>query len=170
VGARLRFREGDIRALRLDRRFQAVVALFHVVSYVTANADLQRLLRGVREHLVDGGLFVFDCWYGPCVLSERPAVRVLRMEDEALRVVRVAEPVLHPNANVVDVNYHILMRAQATGAVEEVRECHPMRYFFRPELDLLLEQAALKVVAAEQWMTGREPGCDTWGVCLVARA
>ena len=77
---------------------------------------------------------------------------------------------MHPQENVVDVQYEIVIREKATGKQESVRENHRMRYLFKPELDLLLEGAALTPVAAEEWMTGKQPGFDTWGVCFVARA
>jgi hypothetical protein len=43
-----------------------------------------------------------------------------------------------------------------------------MRYLFRPEIELLLGEAGMSIRAAAEWMTGREPGYDTWGVCFVA--
>jgi len=43
-----------------------------------------------------------------------------------------------------------------------------MRYLFRPEVELFLQNAGMTLVAAEEWMTGRQPGYDTWGVCFVA--
>lgn len=165
----LSFRQGDIRTVRLGASFDVVLSLFHVMSYQTSNADLRAAFATARVHLKPGGLFIFDCWYGPAVLSDRPSVRVKRLEDEEIRVTRIAEPVLHPNQNVVDVNYHVLVQDKASGALEEMRETHRMRYLFPPELDLLLQEAGLSLVESFEWMTGREPGFDTWGVCFVVR-
>jgi SAM-dependent methyltransferase len=166
----LSFRQGDIRTFELSERFDAVLSLFHVVSYLTTNADLRALFGAVKRHLAPGGVFVFDFWYGPAVLTDRPSVRVRRLEDDVIDVTRLAEPVMHPQENVVDVNYEILIREKATGRQESVRENHRMRYLFQPELDLLLSDAGLAPVAAEEWMTAKQPGFDTWGVCCVARA
>src|SRR5262249_40567820 len=65
---RVAFETGDVRTLRLGRRFDAVVALFHVASYQTTNEDLAAMLATVREHLAPAGVFVCDFWYGPGVL------------------------------------------------------------------------------------------------------
>jgi SAM-dependent methyltransferase len=35
------FHQGDIRSIRLERSFDAVVSLFHVISYQTTNDDLR---------------------------------------------------------------------------------------------------------------------------------
>jgi SAM-dependent methyltransferase len=166
---RLSFSRGDIRHIQLQRKFDVVVSLFHVMSYQTSNEDLSAAFAAAGAHLRDTGIFIFDCWYGPAVLTDRPVVRVKRLEDEAIFVTRIAEPVMHPNENLVDVNYHVFVRDKSSGAVEELRETHKMRYLFRQEIDLFLRQTGMEVIEAAEWMTGKTPGFDTWGVCFVAR-
>ena len=67
---------GDIRSVRVGRTFDAVLALFHVVSYQTTNDDVRAVFASAADHLPKGGLFLFDVWHGPAVLTQRPAVRV----------------------------------------------------------------------------------------------
>jgi SAM-dependent methyltransferase len=165
----LTFLQGDIRDLRLGERFNCVLSLFHVISYMTSNADLQRAFQTVRHHLAPGGICVFDCWYGPAVLNLRPSVRVKELENEEFSIHRVAEPVMHPNENAVDVNFTLRIKNRATDTLEIVRETHRLRYLFRPEIDLLAEQADLQILEAREWMTGGEPGLDTWCVYFVAQ-
>jgi len=167
---KLSFARGDVRDLRLGRKFDGVISLFHVVSYQTGNTDLRAVFATAREHLRDDGVFVFDCWYGPAVLAERPSVRVKRMEDEAIRVTRIAEPKMHPNECIVDVGYQVFVEDRATKAVEQLTELHRMRYLFRPEIEALCEGAGLQVVAACEWLTGKPLGEGTWSACFVARA
>ena len=76
----------DIRAFKLGKTFDATLALFHVMSYQTSTEDFIAVLQCVREHLNEGGVFIFDTWYGPAVLTERPEYRVKRLEDEHCRV------------------------------------------------------------------------------------
>jgi SAM-dependent methyltransferase len=165
----LSFQQGDIRSIRLDRTFDVVVSLFHVISYQTGNDDLRRAFLTAREHLEPGGAFIFDCWYGPAVLTDRPVARVKRLEDGEIAVTRIVEPLMHPNDNRVDLHYEVLVRDKASGEVEEVREVHRMRYLFRPEIELLLEETDMTLVQASEWMTGRPLGFDTWGGCFVAK-
>lgn len=166
---KLTFLQGDIRDLRLGERFDCVLSLFHVMSYMTTNADLQRAFQTVRHHLATGGVCFFDCWYGPAVLHLQPSVRVKELENEDFSILRIAEPTMRPNENAVDVNYTLWIKNRTGGAVETVRETHRMRYLFRPEIDSLAEQAGLHILEAREWMTGREPGLDTWGVYFVAQ-
>ncbi|MDP3028837.1 MAG: SAM-dependent methyltransferase, partial [Deltaproteobacteria bacterium] len=118
-----------------------VISLFHVISYQTTNEDVTAAFETARQHMNPGGVFIFDVWYGPAVLTERPAIRIKRMADDEIEVTRLAEAVLHPNENRVDVHYHVFVRNRDTQAVAELKETHAMRYFFKPEIELLAAQA-----------------------------
>jgi SAM-dependent methyltransferase len=165
----LSFTHGDVRSVRLGKTFDVVISLFHVMSYQISDTDLSAAFATARAHLKPGGLFIFDCWYGPAVLTDRPVLRVKRLQDESTAITRIAEPVLYPNDNLVDVNYQVFVTDRATGVTEELQEIHQMRYLFRPELARFLALNNLCLVESAGWMTGREPGFDTWGVCFVAR-
>jgi SAM-dependent methyltransferase len=163
------FHQGDIRTVRLESTFDVVISLFHVMSYQTTNDDLAAAFATARAHLKPGGIFIFDCWYGPAVLSDRPVVRVKRLENTEIALTRIVEPVMLPNENLVELNYHVMARKKKSGVVEEVQETHRMRYLFRPEIELLLQKSGMSIVESSEWMTGQEPGFDTWGICFVVQ-
>ncbi len=165
----LNFVHGDIRSVRLGSSFDVVISLFHVMSYQTGNQDLADVFATVRAHLKLGGIFIFDCWYGPGVLTDRPVVRVKRLEDGACLLTRIVEPTMYPNDNLVELNYQILAQDKESGTFEEVRETHRMRYLFYPEVESFVNEAGMSIEAAAEWMTGRAPAFDTWGVCFVVR-
>lgn len=170
MAGRLDFSEGDVRRVRLHRRFDAVISLFHVMSYQTTNEDLSAAVTTAAVHLSPGGMFFFDFWYGPAVLTDPPATRVKRLENETLQVTRIAEPTMRPESNGVVVNYDIFLKEQATGAISEVKEQHPMRYLFLPEIAVLLQQHGMTVQRSSAWMNAARPlGPDTWYGCVMAR-
>jgi len=164
------FHHGDAQTFRAGRTFDAVISLFHVVSYQVEQRDLEAMLATARAHLRDGGTFLFDVWYGPAVLTERPERRVRHFENEAVEVTRTAEPRMHPDENAVDVTFDINVRDKASGITHDIRETHRMRYFFIPELAALLRAAGFALTHHEEWMSGRPAGFDTWSVCLTAVA
>jgi SAM-dependent methyltransferase len=166
----LQFAIGDARTFRAERTFDAVISLFHVVSYQAAQEDVESMFATARAHLDAGGIFVFDVWYGPAVLTDRPAHRERRFEDERIEVVRTAEPEIDANENLVDVRYDIRVREKSSGREEIIRETHRMRYFFAPELRVLLHAAGFELTHHEEWMSGRPAGFDTWSVCFIATA
>lgn len=168
--ARLRFEAGDARSFRAGRRYDAVLSLFHVMSYQTTNADLLAALRTAREHLAPGGVFVFDFWYGPAVLSDRPREVVRRVADDRIEVERRSTPAMDVNANRVDVRFDVEIRARDGGARHALTELHPMRYLFLPELDALFAQTGFERASAQAWMQDAPPGDTTWYASVVARA
>lgn len=161
--------QGDIRSIDLSRKFDALVSLFHVVSYQVKNEDIRAVFSAAARHLCSGALFIFDVWYTPAVLAQRPSIRIKRMSDEAVEVTRIAEPVIFPNDNRVDVQYSIFVRDKASAVTEQFSEIHPMRHFSLPEIDLLAEGAGFERIGAEEFLTSKFPGEETWGVCLILR-
>ena len=160
--------QGDIREARLNSRFDAVVSLFHVMSYQTENSDMRNVFDRAGEHLNPGGIFLFDIWYTPAVLSMRPETRVKRVAvDDAIEVTRIAEPDILVNENRVDVHYTVFINNTKTKQCHTVKETHPMRYFSLPEIDLFAECSGFERICAEEFLTGEELGEKTWGACIV---
>jgi len=166
---RIEFSLGDARSFRLGRRFDVVISLFHVMSYQTSNADLSAAFATARQHLEPGGILLFDCWYGPAVLTRRPSVTVRQLSDDAIDVTRVAQPQMHAEQNVVDVDYTVTIADRLTGVCETLHETHRMRYLFTPEIAMMLTAAGMALVDARDWMTDRAPGFNSWSACFVAR-
>jgi SAM-dependent methyltransferase len=163
------FEEGNILSLRLNREFDVVVSLFHVMNYLTKTSEMKTGFANAWHHVKPGGLFIFDSWYGPAVLSDLPKVGVRRFEDDRIKVTRLAEPTLYPNRNVVDVNYEIIIQEKGGANVAFINETHPVRYFFNLEIEELFSALAADILATEEWLTGRTIGLDTFSVCFVAR-
>ena len=161
--------QGDICTIQLGRTFDAVLSLFHVISYQISNQNVRSVFARAAEHIKPGGLFVFDVWHTPAVYIQRPCVRFKRLLDEDISILRVAEPVIYYDQNRVDVNYTIIATDLSTGISHSFEENHSMRHFSIPELDLFAEGAGFELLTAEEWLTGALPSEASWGVCLVLR-
>lgn len=170
AGRRLLFEQADLRNYRVGRSFDAVISLFHVMSYQTTNFDLLAAMTTARAHLRTGGPFVFDAWYGPAVLSDRPREAVKEASDEQVGVVRRTTPTVHVNANVVDVRFDIDIEDRTSGVRRHVTEDHRMRYLFLPEVEFLLQQSGFALAAAQRWLSDGAPDDRSWYACFVARA
>jgi SAM-dependent methyltransferase len=167
IATNLQFTNGDIQHIRLNQKFDAIISLFHVMSYQVTNENLLATFATVKEHLNPGSIFVFDVWYGPAVLNEQPMVRVKRVENEHIKITRVAEPALYPNENTVDVNYDFFIEDKQKNIFKQLNETHHMRYVFKSEVEFLAQKFDLKVVDCKEWMSDRVPGFNTWSVYFV---
>ena len=166
---KLSFSLGDVRTLRLNRKFDVVSSLFHVVSYQTTNEDLQKTFSTANLHLKKDGIFIFDCWYGPAVLTDLPKVRIKRLENDFFKIVRISEPNINFNENSVEVKFNIFIQDKVNNKTKEVNETHKMRYLFKPEIEKLLNENGFSLIDKQEWLSGKQIGPDTFGACFVGR-
>lgn len=165
----LSFSHSDVKILQLGERFDVITALFHVMSYQTLAADLNAVFESVHRHLNEGGLFIFDFWYGPAVLTDLPVVRVKRLESDSVKVTRLAEPEFFPAQNVVNVNYDIFIEDKSQQKIVTMKESHPMRYFFDPELDMICDAHGFETLDRYSWLTESAPDFSSWNALRVVR-
>jgi len=157
-----KFIKGDIRSIKLAKKYDVITSLFHVVSYLTSNNDLGKFFETAKSNLKPNGLLFFDFWYGPAVLTIKPEIKVKRLENSKIKVTRIAEPVLRENENIVNVNYDVFIQDKKNGNIEELKETHSMRYLFLPELKILAEKFKLNYVSSFSWLTSKPSNIDTW--------
>jgi SAM-dependent methyltransferase len=104
--ARVRLVRGDLRTLRLGRRFPLVIAPFNTLAHFYGLRDLERALATCLRHLRPGGRFVFDV--------PLPDLRALIQDSERLYRLR---PVTHPGTGA----RHGYAEASHYDAVRQVR-------------------------------------------------
>ena len=161
----IEFTQGDLCCIRLNKNFDVISALFHVISYLATDDELRSAFNNVKEHLNPDGLFIFDCWHGPAVLHQQPEVRIKRIKSGSNKVCRIAEPRILTEENIVDVNYQIFVKENNVWS--EFNETHIMRYLFQTEIDTLLSGSGLQILHSEEWLTGSKPSQDTWSVVYI---
>ena len=168
VNLSVEFQRGDIRNLELGQTFDAVISMFAVISYQATNDELAAAFRTARCHLEPGGLFVFDCWFGPAVLTQRPSDRYKIVEADGERIIRFVSPVLDILQHTVQVNYKIL-RLRDGRVVDEVDESHLLRFLFPQEIAYYLAEAGFKLLKLCPFMElNRQPTEQDWNVTVVA--
>jgi len=165
----INFRVADIRNYKSAHKYDSVISLFHVASYQTSNQDIIEYFTTAYNHLNDNGIFIFDFWYGPAVLSDRPYNRVKNLEDKDILIERITTPIIHPNANIVDVNFEVFIEDKKTKTITEFSEIHSMRYFFYPELEYMLTQVGFSVLDSYKWMTRSPLNFDSWYGIIIAK-
>ena len=168
IAQRLSFSVSDIRSARLEKTYDITIALFHVMSYQKTNRDLIKVLQTAYGHLKVNGFFLFDYWYGPAVLTELPETRVKRFENDAIHVTRIAEPEIHFNRNVVDVNYAITVKDKHSDAITELTEKHAMRYLFLPEIEQFADPRFI-VEGHCEWLKDSAPTHRSWTALTVLK-
>jgi SAM-dependent methyltransferase len=164
------FHQADIRNLELGREFDAVLVMFAVLGYQLQNDDVISTLTVARKHLKHDGLLIFDVWYGPAVLHERPAQRIKTIPTEKGELVRASSGTLDVNSQTCTVDVQI-WNVEGDRLIGRTEESHTNRYFFPLEIDLFLKTTRfdpLRLGAFPEF--DRDPDESTWNVLQVARA
>jgi len=164
------FLQDDLQTLDLGRRFDAALMMFAVLGYQTSNAEVSGALAAARRHLDPGALLVFDVWYGPAVLAQRPEERIKAVESPQGRVERTATPELDVRRHLCRVRYR-LRQEGAGGQPQESAEEHIVRYFFPAEIEQFLTGTRFELAHLSNFSDlDAEPSLDTWNVLACARA
>ena len=159
---------GDARNVNLNKKFDVVISLFHVLSYQTSNQDVLDFMKTISIHMNNEGCAIFDYWYGPTVLSVKPEKRTKNFESEELKVVRNAFTDVDYVKNVATVNYDINITDKKNGNVINLQEKHPMRYFFSPELEYINALTGFKTRAHHAWESlNAAPSENIWAAYSV---
>lgn len=165
----IKFKQASLQNFTAEGNYDAALALFHVISYVNSNEELLIAFKKIHYQLKPGGVFIFDTWFTPAVLSQVPENRTKIIENDRFKIKRVASPVTHWNTNIVDVNYDITIQDKNNGQIDHLKETHLMRHFGIPEIKLIADFTGYKILSTEEFLSGKDPGPDTWGICFVLK-
>jgi SAM-dependent methyltransferase len=160
---------GDAQTFTADGPFDVATMMFAVLGYMNSNEEVIAALENVRRHLRPGGLFAFDCWYGPAVLSVRPEDRVRLVDGQGSQTIRAASTKIDSFRHLAEVNFR-LWTLQGDRYLGYAEETHSMRYFFPQEIKMLLRVAGFKSLSISAFPGGDEPNDESWNIFCVAAA
>lgn len=164
------FQVADVRTYESNEKYDAVISLFHVMSYQNSNRDILSAFQAARNVLEVGGVFLFDVWYGPGVLTDKPSVRVKEVDNSENKLIRIAKPSMCDKENLVNVSYDILVIDKDTNKINTISELHTMRYFFRPELEMFLSMAGFELIDNIDCTSLKDTDYNSWTSYFIARA
>ena len=145
VGLDINFIEADIRTLDLQEKFDLVFIPFNSIHHLYKNEDLFKTLMCVRNHLKEGGLFLFDC-FNPnihyIVEGEKEQKVVAEYTTSDGRKVLIKQIMHYESATQINrIEWHYFIN----GEFHSIQNMD-MRLFFPQELDLYLECAGFNVL------------------------
>ncbi|MCG3129721.1 MAG: dTDP-3-amino-3,4,6-trideoxy-alpha-D-glucopyranose [Phycisphaerae bacterium] len=163
----VRWRQADVRNVRLDDIFDGALMMFAVLGYQTTDDDVRAALTTGRTHLRRHGILAFDVWFGPAVEHAPPCERVKTFVHRGRTYTRRTRPQTDRTSRVCTVNFEL---TDDDGNVIE-RETHRMRYFFPEELDRFLRASGFHLARMTAFPDLNLPvSRDSWNVLVSAQA
>lgn len=163
----------DVRRLNLGTKFDVVIALYGVINYLVKTIDLIKMLKNVRNHLEEYGLFIFDFWHLPGQIRIFKPVSVWKLEKGNELFVKLELMSLNPIKKKVRVSYEL--QYLKDGIVKDVTyEEHTLRLFTIPEISRYLikcgfEPLAFYEVGGKRRYTFNPPNENSAEVLCVTR-
>jgi len=159
----------DVCNFRFRKKFDVSMAMFNIVGYQNSNESFENMLRNVAGNLSKGGIFIFDCWYMPAVLKDRPTNRIKEVRVNGRKIVRKTKSDLDLNSNIIKITFNVteLVKAKEISRIEET---HKMRYWSLPELKYFLKKTGFSFVYACNFMQKESEISDKyWNIVVIAR-
>lgn len=165
-----KFIKGNIRDVSINDRFDACIAMFAVMGYVTENSDIIKALKNIHRHLKENGLFVFDVWNGLAVLRLFPELRIKVVENDKVKLLRIADPKLKSFDHICEVNYKLLILNKDDNKFSEIDEKHIMRFYFPQEIKFFLEATGFEVLKICPFLDLKgKVDENIWNIAVIAK-
>lgn len=159
----------DLSKIALSRQFDAALCMGDAIGYLGDDSELCRFFLALAEQVKPYGVFVFDFWHTPAVVSSYEPVRSRDYQMGTSKVTRVARTSLDLVKKIALVDYQV-REFVGDSVVDEFSEEHHMRFFTVEEIIRLLEGSGWEIVfSCPSYEFGRPVGDDTFHVAVIAR-
>jgi SAM-dependent methyltransferase len=163
------FMTGDLRELNLNKKFDAVIAMFNVIGFQVRDEDFRAAIKTAHCHLKEKGLFVFDCWFGPAVLSQKPENWLKTIEKDNERIIKFTKPTLDLKNKVIKLEYKVF-RISGDRILDEFNERHTLRFFFPEEIKQFLEKENFKILKIAPFLElDKNPTVNDWNITVISQ-
>lgn len=157
--------QADLKQLRLTQKFDVVTSLFHVLSYMTTEKEVNAFFQTIRRHLAPGGVCIFDCWDEKKVLASLPEIRYKEVIFPNATLHRIKIPTLHAAKKTVTVVHQGFLVPNGRSSARHFTEQHVLRYFSVAKIQHLARRNGLKLLSTKML---NDSVNDAWGTVFAA--
>lgn len=145
-----RFRQGDMTAFDIGRRYDIVLCLFSSIGYVRTLAGVRETLLNFRRHLAEEGLILVEPWLTPA--GWKPGyVHMTTVERDDLKVCRMSHSAVEGTISKITFEYLI----GRPDGISRTQEVHELGLFTIEQMVACFEDAGLTVRYEEPGFCGR---------------
>ncbi|MFH1714394.1 MAG: class I SAM-dependent methyltransferase [Candidatus Nealsonbacteria bacterium] len=170
TGIKVYFRQGDVRNVSLNKKFDIVLLMFNVIGYQITNQDLVSTFKTASRHLKKGGILIFDCWFGPAVLKQMPGSRKkIIKKDNREKLIKSSTSILDIFNQTIDIRYQV-QRVLRGKILEKVNETHKIRFLFPQEIKCYLEEVGFQSLEICPFLQiNKKPNFNDWNITVIAK-
>lgn len=151
----------DLRTFALHRTFDSILCLCDGMNYLGDEDELLACFRRVREHLKEGGLFLFDMNTHARFLNYGDFTEMREEDDFTLIWENHYEHPVNEYCITMFIRDH-------EGKYDRYQEIHEERAFSRETVERLLNEADLRLIDVYDGYTKKKAHDETERMCYVA--
>ncbi len=161
--------QGDMRAWKTNKKFDAVLSMFNVVSYCKNLKELERVVEVAGNALEPKGVFIFDCWNAEAVKKDPPRTRFVKFRQGRTELYRLTEatPTDHGEAINLSIELIEIKNGEITERETEKHRVHAWRLW---DIKKILAKNGFSLRLACEFGNAKKPISDTkWAMTIVAK-
>lgn len=189
-GVKIDFKVADASNFKVAKKFDFAMAMFNIAGYMTENSAIEGMLKNVSKSLKRGSLLVFDAWYGPAVLKDRPQNRAKKFLKDGKEITRLTTQTINTEKSIIDITFTIkaggnppsqtgdpaepaslTSRHKASDGQRKItQENHPMRFWYLQEMEYFLNKNGFALVKACNFMDLNSSVSENkWDIFIIAK-
>ena len=156
----------DLKKLKLLKKFDLVLSMFHVINYMVKQIDINLFFNTAYEHLNKGGILIFDTWHYPSIKHSPPKKTNNMYFENFFKIIREARP-FKIKKKIFDIKYFVNIFDLKNLNNYKFTEKHRVRAFDIKELDKIAKKYDFKQVANYTFLKFTKPNKNSFSAILI---
>ena len=154
----------DIRSVRLNKNFDAVISLFHVINYMLTNSDINNFFKTANIHLKKGGLLIFDTWNDKIIkIGEVFENKFFKIDSYVIQRISSSKTIKN---KVISINFKFIVKKNSK-IISSFFEKHLIRYFSFKEINIFAKKNNFRLINDFGMLKFSKPTRNDKNICFV---
>jgi cyclopropane fatty-acyl-phospholipid synthase-like methyltransferase len=155
---------GDVRKVRLKKKFNAVISLFHVINYMLTPPDLNNFFKTANVHLNNNGLLIFDTWHDRSIkIKKLTDFKVFKIDNYFIKRISTSKIVKN---KIIDIRFKFII-THNKKMISTFSEKHLIRYFSFREIMSNAKKNNFKLISRLGMLKFSNPLNNDKNICFV---
>lgn len=137
----------DLQDIAFNKKFDGIMALFGVLSYLPERSDIAEVLINIRQHLKPHGLFMGEIWQFSGIIPGFKNVSSGKAPEENIELIRFAESRLTDLPHTVEIKMEFTLKDLRNGdQLDSFTEYHYLHAYDLDHFEKELNSAGLQLL------------------------
>ena len=154
----------DVRNVRLKKKFNVVISLFHVINYMLTRSDLNNFFKTANVHLNNNGLLIFDTWHDRSIKIQKLSdFKVFKIDNYFIKRISTSRTV---KTKTIDIRFKFIIELNKK-IIGTFSEKHLIRYFSFREIMSNAKKNNFKLINRLGMLKFSNPLKNDKNICFV---